>query len=703
MQWVGSAKGRLSPQGPNAGNGEHSPTNGDSKAVNYQSFPDSHLRSARDVSGQINYRGFSTSIKDMFVNPDNERVDCCALACCGILQNDRDRYLISGIPPPSCCRRFWIHFVLPCWIFALAMFCALNIEDPFLNQVFSTGLILMLLGYFVIQCLKGMWKRRDIRKDLLWSKYDKLVNGQYRRRPHDEELSVDERSGDGPAYLLGQTTGDIRNAHSLCGCYASDGHESAYKAVDHSFCSRFFQCFTTCFCGALCRCHIQICGICAVAQEARQVEDLLPQSYRLVDYVTMQPMLDYYVAIYKARHNEDELYTINCITSWGRLSSFSKWVFGTVVVILAVLFTWSVLGFHRHFGLRNFAVFSATLLQAFALMKLVHWRHIKDISTDAIIKFFVSGFCLSTSLAILFEVIVGLTMRLAMLILMQMGGIDVVHSVGFSFETSMISPGFADIGLMKEVDDASTYRDYVKIYGRDHPIIYTIFLLINAFFLAATIEETCKYFGFRMIEHPDFLSRAELDEAAEVEETQNPQRRETQTFPNQGRTRESRGAAITVAMVATALGFACCENLVYIFIYGSSNFDVQVVILLARSIFPVHPIAAALQSIRVCQRDIEKRPGMSLGWIIFPGVLFHGVYDFLLMWIDFLASRNGNYVDDDDDKAIDSDDASDWLSFVLSFVVMIGTLCYFFRESGRQRLRLRAMDQESVVDQSSLL
>jgi RsiW-degrading membrane proteinase PrsW (M82 family) len=360
-----------------------------------------------------------------------------------------------------------------------------------------------------------------------------------------------------------------------------------------------------------------------------------------------------------------------------------------------------MLGIHSHFGLRNFVVFCATLLQAVAVMKIVHWRHIKDISTDAIIKYFVSGFCLSTSLAIFFEVIVGLTMRLTMMILMQMGGIDVVQTVGFSFETSLLSPGFADIGLVKEVEDTTSYRDYLKIYGKDHPIVYTIYILINAFFLAATIEETCKYFGFRMIEHPDFLSRTELEEAAQVEETQNPQGRGSQTFPNQGRTRESRGAAITVAMVATALGFACCENLVYIFIYGSSNFDVQVVILLARSIFPVHPIAAALQSIRVCERDLEKRPGLSLGWIIFPGVVFHGVYDFLLMWIDFLSTRNGNYVDDDD--TMDSDDRADWLSFVLSFVVMIGTLCYFFRESGRQRLRLRAMDQGSVVDQASLI
>jgi len=37
------------------------------------------------------------------------------------------------------------------------------------------------------------------------------------------------------------------------------------------------------------------------------------------------------------------------------------------------------------------------------------------------------------------------------------------------------------------------------------------------------------------------------------------------------RTKESVGAAITVAMVAVAVGFACCENLVYIFLYNGSS------------------------------------------------------------------------------------------------------------------------------------
>jgi hypothetical protein len=43
------------------------------------------------------HRGFTTSIHDLYRDPDMERIDCCAMTCCGILQHDRDRYLIQGM------------------------------------------------------------------------------------------------------------------------------------------------------------------------------------------------------------------------------------------------------------------------------------------------------------------------------------------------------------------------------------------------------------------------------------------------------------------------------------------------------------------------------------------------------------------------------------------------------------------------------
>lgn len=676
---------------------EQDPTNDDGGLVNYQSFPEN------DVAFQpqsMDHRGFSSSINDIFTNPEHERVDCCAMACCGVLQNDRDRYLITGITPPSCCRRVWIHIVLPIWFFAMAMLCAVKIPDVFLNQVLSTGFVVVLVGYFVIQCMKGMWKRREVRKELLWSKFHARASGTFRPRSDDDTLE------DGTSYLMGQTRADLRNAHSLCGCYASDYPDSHEGRPRGNLCSNIFQCYTQTFCGALCGLHLQFCGIFAVAQEARELENLTEPGYRYIDYITMQPMMEYYTAIYKFRHqagNTGE--STFSLEFWNRLSTFSKSTLGSAISVVIFLLVWSLLGYHRDFHLENFFVFMATLLQAYVVLKAVHWNHTKDISTDALVKFFAAGFCLSTSLAIFYELLVGLTVRLIMTLLMAVSGIDVVEAEGYNLFGMGFAkgPSYSDLLTMQEAEDPTGYRDYLQAYGKDHVFIYTLYLIVSAFLLAALIEELCKYFGFRMIEHPDFFSRGMVEDALKAEQETNQKDAQRIDVSQQEKSLQSRAAAITVAMVATALGFACCENLVYIFIYGDSTVGVQVFILIARSLFPVHPIAAALQSIKVCERDLEKKGNIGLGQIAFTGVLFHGLYDFLLMWIEFLASRNANYVEDDDEDTFDEDFQTMWISFVSSIAVIIVALCYFFTESKKQRKRLHTMDRQSSVDNSRLL
>ena len=191
----------------------------------------------------------------------------------------------------------------------------------------------------------------------------------------------------------------------------------------------------------------------------------------------------------------------------------------------------------------------------------------------------------------------------------------------------------------------------------------------------------------------------------------------TQNVP---RTKESIGAAITVAMVSVAVGFACCENLVYIFLYNGSSatngsfFDLiffvwplsgpeyissthfllltsiylEIAVLLARSIFPVHPLCAALQSIGVCRKVIEKEK-ITLGQIIMPAVLIHGFYDFSIMVTTFLSILSGK---GDSSKG---NPIFLMLSFVLSFsVVIIGCLIYL-TSSSQQRARLRVLDASS--------
>jgi hypothetical protein len=257
-----------------------------------------------------------------------------------------------------------------------------------------------------------------------------------------------------------------------------------------------------------------------------------------------------------------------------------------------------------------------------------------------------------------------------------------------------IGQGLAAVG-----DDSSSF---LKTYGEDHPIFYTLYLMLVSFVVAAGVEEMCKYFTYRMVEHPDFISRRETEESMQViygefDEEPDESRPAGHDFSKQRRSLQGHGAAVTIAMVAVAMGFACCENLVYIFIYSGSSFSVEASVLFARAIFPVHPLAAALQSINVVARDVEGQRPTPLGRILGPAVLFHGGFDFLIMWINFLATRNGVYEDED------GMGWADLLSFVSNFLVLAGTLFYFLRMSRRQRRRLAAMDQDETMVRSNLL
>jgi len=102
-------------------------------------------------SDHASHRGFSTSIGAMFSNVEEERVDCCALTCCGMFQSDRDRYLLTGVTPPSPLKRIFVHLMLPLFILFLAGFAASHIPDMVLNESICFCLLFLLAGFGLLQ------------------------------------------------------------------------------------------------------------------------------------------------------------------------------------------------------------------------------------------------------------------------------------------------------------------------------------------------------------------------------------------------------------------------------------------------------------------------------------------------------------------------------------------------------------------------
>lgn len=119
-------------------------------------------------------------------------------------------------------------------------------------------------------------------------------------------------------------------------------------------------------------------------------------------------------------------------------------------------------------------------------------------------------------------------------------------------------------------------------------------------------------------------------------------------------------------------------------------FFTELGILLVRALLPVHPIVAAVQSIGVCRRDLEGESSHQLGRIIFPAVMIHGTFDFVLWFVDFLVGDNYTPF---------------WAItvWVLAELIVVAGVVYYFRESIAQRGRLEQLDHANNVDQSSLL
>jgi RsiW-degrading membrane proteinase PrsW (M82 family) len=233
----------------------------------------------------------------------------------------------------------------------------------------------------------------------------------------------------------------------------------------------------------------------------------------------------------------------------------------------------------------NLVLVMGTLANALIFLGLIHWPyHRMDVSVDALVKYFLSGFLLSTTLAITWEIVLALLLRAFMSVVFALSGIDVAYDDnGYQERKRMIGFGLANLN----------YHEYLQAFFEEHPVFRIIYLLFNTYCVAALVEEVCKYFGYRMVDHVDVWSNEDVEKAVtmgipegyvEHEEAHNHQSQTNNNTEDHQqdnsdksipdlqieapkRTLKSLGAATTVSMVAAGLGFECCENLVYIFLY----------------------------------------------------------------------------------------------------------------------------------------
>lgn len=161
---------------------------------------------------------------------------------------------------------------------------------------------------------------------------------------------------------------------------------------------------------------------------------------------------------------------------------------------------------------------------------------------------------------------------------------------------------------------------------------------------------------------------------------------------------------ITIACLSLSWLSACCSP---------PGLGTQISTLIARSLFPVHPLCAAIQSIGVCKRDLEGNRRFGLGRILFPAILLHGSFDFVLMVSAYFQERE-NIIEgnDDDGKSEPSpspspdDDGSigDQLPALISgLVFVIAGYIYYVVQSRAQNRRLTTMDNAAREQSAPLV
>jgi len=542
------------------------------------------------------------------------------------------------------------------------------------------AVVLSFFAYIVLVVSYGYMKNKRMREAILMELYTERA----RERGEEVDLLAARSILDRRNYM-----DNIRAHCCFAFCYqhdynfyddstgmaCRDGLEgAAVEQPEADVCTRLWDCLSSTFwcCGCWCQC----CGICAVAQEEREVNRLTINEQQKIDYLTFQPYSEYYPSIQNLVEHQIR-------SPWKHIQSLSilsSKLLKNVFAVLVVLLVYSLASIDSNFTWENMIVLLLTLGQAFFIEYLVHWKwNLFDLSFDSVVKYFACGFFLTTPSAVVFEMVIS---TFASVVAFVVGGFVLASD-------SQLAKDF-------ESDPKLALQEFMVKY----PALFIIYEFVNAFIVAAVVEEMVKYFGYRMVVTPDLLP----GRSAPSSRNGNDEGTAAVGGGNSAKSARSTGAGITVAMVSVALGFACCENLMYIFVYSPPSIGVEISTLLARSLFPVHPLCAAIQSIGVCRRDLEGDKRYGLGLIILPAILLHGSFDFVLMVAAYFMQVNTikEGTGDDATAAPENEDGAteDILEQLPSILVVFGLVIvgytYYVVQSRAQTRRLIAMDYASA-------
>ncbi|VEU39025.1 unnamed protein product [Pseudo-nitzschia multistriata] len=552
-----------------------------------------HPNSRREYRG-----GWSTSMGALLDDP-NRKSNCCALTCCGIFLYDRTNYLVTGNRPNWTQRQVTVLIIPLLLVFAIAITSAMgeiecevwDDECIILYSLLVFSLQAIFVAYLIFLCCWGRQSHGTLRQAV----HRKMRDQQRGEKHFEEQLS------DMDIAVIEQPVG-------CCSCYPYDVEVSLDAVGDDIDVARklmipssadlstcLFRVWSNFCCGTLCQCWCQCCGMCAIGQEDRELELILKKNDNPgalhIDYITFQPYSEYFPAIRAIQNSREASFSKH----WSALSELSKRILRCAFYVILISCSLFVLSQQEHYGIK-IGVALGVWIQPCIVLYFVWWRWNRfDISFDAVIKYFASGYVIGVFQAFMVETIM-----------------SIPYGVFATIELS--SEVVSEVG--QNATDPTTYledRKNVAKMMKDYWGVNALYLFVGAFIMAAFVEEVVKYYCYWTIEMPE-----------QIYDTQ--------------KSKISQANYVTIGMVSASLGFACKENMQYVF--QSQYVGDELLTLFLRSLLALHPLCAAIQSLGVIKRDILGDPSSSLGRILLPAVILHGAFDFAEMLLAYFLYIN---------------------------------------------------------------
>eukprot|EP00934_Nitzschia_sp_Nitz4_P005865 Nitzschia sp. Nitz4//scaffold273_size25297//11853//15515//NITZ4_008319-RA/size25297-processed-gene-0.6-mRNA-1//-1//CDS//3329545256//5855//frame0 len=552
-------------------------------------------------------------------------------------------------------------------------------------------------------------------------------------------------------------------SHTMCGCYPvdppKDGDEvdddvkvddggvveRKKRPLNHDCVSRAFSCLMACCCGFACRCWFQCMSICALAQEAREIRLLVPTRYQRLDYITHQPFHEYQKDVNDLRRGwlGKSRKKSGIMPHFNALSRLSRYILVCFTISFLVIVGTLIFNPRAAFSWPDAVVLIVTFLQSFFVIFVVHWIfHKSDLSLDAVIKFFAAGFLIAVPSAFVFE---------GLLVNITVAGAYAIYSFGNLISDTFITWVFGNnrlIWIFGEMINAyivaALTEELCKYYTFrcvEHPDL--IFLtglgrssqdersmvggMVEYPFGSHQVQETNKRGHYddddksvtSRSSHRSTRSRGSRRGQAQGIDTDPFHLAEEEEFyedDHDVRTYRQKAAAVTTGMICVAVGLSCAENFIYVFLLGGTGSSVsspddhsggvieEWIVLLFRSLFPVHALAAAMQSINVIRKFVESDNDnghrVGVGRIVLPAVIMHGTFDAVLLAIDLyieyawdrhLRKNEGNFDPNHPPYNPIIVNLVAWMSIV---GVMLAGVFWYYRENRAQQYRLILLEEK---------